>query len=119
MFKSDKEFIKQYLITALWSSFDDYEEPLEDNYELRDISLSSIKQAVKDCLLFISKADELDLIEDYSIAGHDFWLTRNRHGAGFWDGDYEEETGEKLTELSQEFREVHPYVGDDGKIYIE
>lgn len=20
-------------------------------------------------------------------AGHDFWLTRNGHGAGFWDGD--------------------------------
>ena len=22
-----------------------------------------------------------------SLAGHDFFLTRNRHGAGFWDKD--------------------------------
>ena len=51
--------------------------------------------------------------------GHDFWLTRNGHGAGFWDGDYEKEIGIKLTELSQQFGECHAYVGDDNKIYFE
>ena len=25
-------------------------------------------------------------VDEY--AGHDFWLTRNGHGAGFWDGDW-------------------------------
>jgi len=34
-------------------------------------------------------------------AGHDFWLTRNGHGAGFWDGDWPE-TGDALTEASKE-----------------
>ena len=43
-------------------------------------------------------------------------LTRNDHGAGFWDGDYEH--GDRLTELSRKFKEVTAYVGDDGKIHI-
>lgn len=55
---------------------------------------------------------------DYEIAMHDFWLTRNRHGAGFWDGDYEKADGEKLTELAHSFGEINLYVGDDGKIYM-
>jgi hypothetical protein len=34
--------------------------------------------------------------------GHDFWLTRNRHGAGFWDRGLGER-GQYLTDAS------HPY----------
>ena len=48
--------------------------------------------------------------------GHDFWLTRNREGAGFWDGFWGED-GDTLTELAQEFPEVDVYVGDDGLLY--
>ena len=50
-------------------------------------------------------------------AGHDFWLTRNRHGAGFWDGDWPVAQGEMLTKASHGFGEVDLYVGDDGYIY--
>ena len=38
-------------------------------------------------------------------------------GAGFWDGDWKEPHGDRLTELSKTFGEVDLYVGDDGKIY--
>lgn len=39
--------------------------------------------------------------------GHDFYLTRHRHGAGFWDGDYDHILGhEKLTEISHGFSEM-------------
>lgn len=38
------------------------------------------------------------------MAGNDFWLTNQHHGAGFWDGDWEEATGDALTELSQKFK---------------
>jgi hypothetical protein len=48
---------------------------------------------------------------------HDFWLTRNGHGAGFWDGDYEEELGEKLTAICKKMGSIDLYVGDDNKIY--
>ena len=50
-------------------------------------------------------------------AGHDFWLTRNHHGAGFWDGDWPEDVDEKLTEASHSWGEMDLYVGDDGRVY--
>ena len=29
-------------------------------------------------------------IDQCERIGHDFWLTRNGHGAGFWDGDWDD-----------------------------
>lgn len=55
--------------------------------------------------------------EDYSV-GHDFWLTRNRYGAGFWDRGWGV-VGEKLTKIAESFRERSAYVGDDNKVHIE
>lgn len=52
-----------------------------------------------------------------SQAGHDFWLTRNGHGAGFWDGDWPEPHGEALCGVAESFPDVSLYVGGDGKIY--
>ena len=56
-----------------------------------------------DCVDFLVCALEQGLIPEGKVgaAGGDFHLTRNRHGAGFWDGDWE--CGKELTELS------HPY----------
>ena len=50
-------------------------------------------------------------------AGHDFWLTRNGHGAGFWDGDWPEPYAEILTKGSKAYGEFSIYLGDDGLIY--
>lgn len=52
-------------------------------------------------------ADDLALAydRDYSPAraGHDYWLTRNGHGAGYWDRDELEADGlgDRLTEAAQ------------------
>lgn len=54
---------------------------------------------------------------DFNVA-HDFWLTRNHHGAGFWDGDYPEPIATQLTNLAHGFGECNLYVGDDGLIYL-
>mgnify|MGYP007088038641 CR=1 FL=1 len=109
-------FTKQYLITALWAETDG-QEPLDSNYELTDISEETVNQAQKDCEEFRKKAGTLtDGIEESQVA-HDFWLTRNGHGAGFWDRGYENQIGEKLTSIAKEFKEISLYVGDDGKIY--
>lgn len=54
---------------------------------------------------------------DESGAGHDFWLTRCGHGAGFWDRGLGE-VGDKLTNAAQVFGECHLYVGDDGRIHV-
>ncbi len=52
-----------------------------------------------------------------ALAGHDFWLTRNGHGAGFWDGDWSEPAGSKLDEIAKAFPQVDLYRGQDGRIY--
>ena len=111
-------FLEQYLATALWSSNDDKENPFDDNYSIYDFSEKALKQADKDCDLFIEKAGDLLNGFDETDIAHDFWLTRQGHGAGFWDGDYPDEIGDKLTEIANDFRELYIYVGSDGKLYF-
>jgi hypothetical protein len=116
---ASKKMLNQYLETALWSSTDDNDKPLDDNYTIRDIDKSSINTAKKDLNKFLSKAQKYideDDIDDGQV-GHDFWLTRNGHGAGFWDRGGEHD--DALAKLCKPFRELNPYVGDDGKVYIE
>ena len=50
-------------------------------------------------------------------AGHDFWLTRNGHGAGFWDGDWPK-YGNMLDKGAKCYGEFQTYQGDDGLIYV-
>lgn len=113
------DFLRQYLITALWSSSDCEGTPFDQNHDIDDIAPESLEKAQADCQKFKSEAGDLLEGLSESTAGHDFWLTRNGHGAGFWDGDYEEKTGEALTVLSKKFSEVSVVKGDDGKLYIE
>lgn len=111
-----------YLECALWASSDNTNdqggEPLDANYSIADIAPESLEQANTDCLTFL-EANKKDISLAYEQAGHDFWLTRNGHGAGFWDGDWPKAAGKRLTEASHAYGEVNPYVGDDGKIYFQ
>lgn len=109
-------FTLSYLETALWSSTGDDDKPLDDDYGIDDIADESLKAMIEDCKQF--QADHADDIGNrWEQAGHDFWLTRNGHGAGFWDGDWEEEAGKRLTDDSHAWGSVDLYVGDDGKIH--
>lgn len=114
------EFTTAYIEAALWSSTDDFDDatgvPLDENHGPEDIAPETLAQIVADCADF-QTAHYDDISDDLSRAGHDFWLTRNRHGAGFWDGDYPQAIGAKLTEASHAYGEVNLYVGDDGQIY--
>lgn len=113
-------FTEHYLIAALWSSTDENEEPIDTNYSLSDCSDEMLNQAIKDCKDF--QEQNAEDLKDYPIAnaGHDFWLTRNHHGAGFWECDFcEEDEGKRLTESAQKFRELDLYVGDDYKLYFQ
>lgn len=115
------DFLKQYIETALWSSTDESTpqggEPLDKNYGPEDLVPETLERMTKDCEAFQKLAGPLLSERDESHGGHDFWLTRNGHGAGFWDGDWPK-YGDHLTELSKTFGEQDLYVGDDGKIYI-
>ena len=121
-------FLSSYVETALWSSTDDAGIPL-DNSKYDDVELApeTLKRMAQDCEQFQEKyAKIIDGLDDSVLRSfppdshipHDFWLTRNRHGAGFWDGDYPEDIGAALTDLAHSFGECDLYIGDDGKIYI-
>ena len=113
------EFERAYLEAALWSSTGDDDEPLDKNHSIEDIAPESIAQAKKDCTKFQLRAESFLVGVDEAQAGHDFWLTRNRHGAGFWDRGHPGKDGERLTNIAHQFKELNPIVGDDGKIYFE
>lgn len=109
------EFTLAYIKAALWSSTDETDAPLDKRFGIEDIAPECLTQMKKDCEDFQSQYKDL-ISCDEKRAGHDFWLTRNRHGAGFWDGDWPEH-GTMLTEASHAYGEVNLYVGDDKKIY--
>lgn len=58
--------------------------------------------------------------ERETMMKHDFWLTRNGHGAGFWDRTEldADELGDRLTVLAKEFGAVDLYQGDDRLLYL-
>lgn len=124
-----EDFFDAYVEAALWSSNDESDEsggePLDKNYGPGDLAKDTEDEMVADCKKFLDKAwkdleeapDEIRSYPMIEMAGHDFWLTRNGHGAGFWDGDWPRDLGQKLTKISKSFGESNLYVGDDGKIY--
>jgi len=107
-----------------------YEPPADENYGVSDLAPEALARMVADCEKF--QADNAEWITDAHLtnansealwdadekAGHDFWLTRNGHGAGFWDGDWLDDAGKALTAASKAFGECSLYVGDDGRLYI-
>ena len=54
---------------------------------------------------------------DLDDVAHDWVLTRNRHGVGFWDRGLGI-AGELLTRGAHFDGEVDAYVGDDGLVYV-
>ena len=108
------EFTKAYVECALWSSTDDNGKPLDT---LRDtLSPDALLSMIEDCRRF-QKEHWADIASNPARAGHDYWLTRNGHGAGFWDGDWPKEIGKRLTVASEAAGECTLYIGDTGLIH--
>jgi hypothetical protein len=116
-----------------------------------DIAPESLARIVRDCAAFQAQAADLLAAAyqrpgyDAARAGHDFWLTRNRHGAGFWcreeldareefealgrprvdDPNWDEfakaranSLGDRLSAVAKGFGEVDTYFGDDSQIHL-
>ncbi len=125
-------FVRAYLETALWSSTDESDErggdPLDKNYTVEDFAPEAIARAEADCAKFQSENEDALCSADvtcgpdfdrFERGGHDFWLTRNGHGCGFWDGDWSEPQGSQLTDASKAFGSCEAILGDDGQIHLE
>jgi hypothetical protein len=111
-------FFEAYVECALWSSNDDNGAPLDDNYGADDIAPETLATMRADCADFYALASDLwqGVGMSDAQAGDDFWLTRNRHGTGFWDRGLGE-AGAKLSDLCRPYGEFDLYIGDDGVIY--
>lgn len=87
-------------------------------WDIATLSDKARTTAAQDCAAFLAKAGKLpDTLTPESL-GHDFWLTRNHHGAGFWDRGLGE-LGDRLTKLADSFGSQDLVLGDDGFLHLE
>jgi hypothetical protein len=112
------------LETLLWSETGEHGDPLDDEFSVSDIDDAGADEVADDVYAFIDMIIDSDNAEAWEHVkrnpaqiGQDFILTRNGHGAGFWDrglGDL----GDLLTEWAKPFGTVGLYVGDDERLYV-
>ena len=109
----------QHAIHALlWSSNSDDYEPSEELVEriteewedFRDKAEQLGVDAYEHRALMINSAEG----DEWDYAAHDFILTRNGHGTGFWDGQWCEPWGVKLTALCKEYSPIDVWVDDNN-----
>lgn len=120
------EFFAAYIACALWATNDNSRptggEPLDLNHVGGDIAPESYARMRADCARFFAdNFATLSAVESprYTAAnaGHDLWLTRNGHGAGYWDRGLGAQGG-TLTEAAKAMGECDLDLGDDGRIHL-
>lgn len=135
------DFLDAYVRASLWSSTDNSDETggetLDRHHGPEDISGETLDRMRADCIKFLNDpnggrlicvAGRLEAEGQWSLphgagcsvvayAGHDFWLTRNGHGSGFWDGDWPKGIAEGLHALAKRFGPFDLFLGDDGRIH--
>lgn len=130
---------KHYLLAMLWTmpGDDDCENP-GDSITLLHLPRETIKAARQDVTRFVESCGKLfdaamacynngygqhpDAGSAEAAYGHDFALTRNGHGVGFWDREQEglpRVLGEALTLICEGFPPRDLYVGEDGRAYFD
>lgn len=112
------DFVAGYIACALWLSYDEDEDNLDLSCTKDDLSADALKSIEDDCAAFMfHNYRKLQRVGTMAQHGHDFWLTRNRHGAGFWDRGYGD-LGKDLTDKAHTYGSSDLYVGDDGKVEV-
>ena len=123
------EFIAQHVPSDLDQFTTGYLEAVEwlldeetNRYGLEGFSESAILRAKEDCRSFQeSYAEQLAAYEEYSgrsmsSAGTDFYLSRNGHGAGFFDRG-NQPVFDELQKLARIEGETYHEVGSDNLVY--
>jgi len=107
-------------------------EPLDKYFEYSDFTEAALRKAETEVSAWFKYLEDrrlyaraLEYTDDGHIA-HDFWLTRNRHGAGYFDGDYEDyvgqnnSVGDRITKLVKQcYRNQHVCINEDGTLELE
>ena len=126
--KTDKDkFIRAYIECALWSTTNencDMGSGLDALFDLDNLSDDLFNSMVQNCESFLFNFNDtlirLEQMHSYGFeqAGHDFWLSHNGHGAGFFDRDAlrDTETLEKFEAHCETVKELNLYE-NEGVIY--
>lgn len=106
-----------YIEAAIWADM-----PEDDSCgNIDEVAPESLELAKTDIAQFLCFAKfQLPIYPcDAAQMGHDIWLTRNGHGAGFWDRtELEGDLGQILTQYAEDIGPREIYRGDDDLIYI-
>lgn len=110
------EFANAYVECALWSSTDvvDDEDVSLDDYELSERGDRDLREQASE---FIDDRGDVMVAAglDAGQCGHDFWLSRNGHGAGFWDRGYGA-LGDELHAATKPYGAVYLYLGEEDQL---
>ena len=92
---------KAYLTAVYFTDTGDNEQP-EERAELTPQFKARAYLDCRNFLYAIRESNSFDCVNPEQL-GHDLWLTRNRHGAGFWDRTemYGTSDAEFFTRLSE------------------
>lgn len=117
---NEANIVRGYLEAALFCATDDDGEPLDrSGFRTTQYDADAVARATEDVRRFLSIPGVGDIVARYDDddIGRDLYLTANRHGAGFWDGDYEdaEGDGEALTKAAHKLPGRHVYGEADAE----
>ena len=106
------DFGAGYVAAAMWASSDEADEDtggesLAEHWQAADITPDTLAAMQADCAAFQAECGNLIDAEPTGgrkAAGADFFLTRNSHGCGFWDGDWPV-SGDALDAAAKRFPE--------------
>ena len=72
------------------------------------------RESIIDCLAMYSRMSCYLSDDNIEQAGHDFWLTRNHHGTGYWDRPkiYGERYADMFTKYAEAFGEAYAMFDD-------
>lgn len=104
-----------YMEAVYFTESGDPEDPVDPDARL---SAGSYLQAWRDCYLFLQLIPR-EWIQEWDMGqlGHDLWLTRNGHGAGFWDRSLPY-AAEITARCNAHFKQVYAFT-ENGITYLE
>lgn len=116
------EILSGFVECAFWSSTDRDDEPMDANYGADDLTPDAVAIIEADVLTFARRAWYAAEAAGWEAGqfGHDYWLTRNGHGAGFWCREWDtSNVGRRLSDLATSMGTMDLYVDPDGKVDVE